>query len=138
MKKIYIACLTLSALSMTMAHPAMAQSAGLTRQQVAAETEVFLAVHDWDSLNSVWTVKPEFELPKALAAREAASALREQFLARNKWEDGLGTWAPIKGEARIFGQATSLQKQMEIDRFMLTHRFEEGSNSWISRTRTAG
>ncbi|MCV2367647.1 RNA-binding protein [Roseateles oligotrophus] len=137
MKKISIACLALSSLLISLTGPAQAQGPGLTRQQVITETELFLAVHDWDPLNSVWTEKPGFDLPKVLALREAASALREQFLALNTWNDSLGTWAPVQGAPRLVNQIISAQMQMETDRFMLTHRFEEGSSKWVSRSRPA-
>ncbi len=128
--------LLLSALLISLTAPTLAQAQVqgkvLSRQQVIQETESYLAMHDWDSLNSVWRLKPGMDLPKSPSSREAAIATREQFLQTKRWDECQRTWVPVDGAPRVLTQLGRDQMQLETARFMLTHRFDEASQQWRS------
>ncbi|MCV2369165.1 hypothetical protein [Roseateles oligotrophus] len=132
----HIPSLLLSALLISLTAPTLAQAQVqekvLSRQQVIQETEAHLAMHDWDSINSVWRLKPGMDLPKAPSSREAAIASREQFLQTNRWEENRGAWVAVEGAPRVMSRLGRHQMQLETARFMLTHRFDEASKTWRS------
>jgi hypothetical protein len=132
----HIPSLLLSALLISLTGPRLAQAQVqervLSRQQVIQETEVYLAMHDWDSLNSVWRLKPGMDLPKAPSSREAAITTREQFLQTKRWDESQGAWVEVDGASRVLTQFGRHQMQLETARFMLTHRFDEASQQWRS------
>lgn len=132
----HIPSLLLSALLISLTAPTLAQAQVqekiFSRQQVIQETEAHLAMHDWDSLNSVWLLKPGMDLPKEPSSRETAIASRAQFLQTQRWDERQGAWVAVDGAPRVLTQVGRQQMQLETARFMLTHRFDEASKTWRS------
>lgn len=120
----------LATLLIALAAPSLAQEPALSRQQVVAETEVFLALHDWDTLNTTWRLKPGMDLPSDSAAREAAIAKREQFLKAHRWDEGQGAWVAVENASPAAAQLGGHHAKLNVDRFMLTHRFDASSQQW--------
>lgn len=131
MKKTFALLATALALAFSMT-PAQAQ--GLTREQVKMDRDAFLALMRWDELTGMWVLRSGMEPPKGVMSRAEVIAMRDQFLRMNVYDDTVGTWVPMKAP-RDMSTLTREQVNMETLRFLMTHRYDEQRNEWVSKSR---
>lgn len=112
--------------------PGHAQS--LTREQVKMDRDAFLALMRWDETTGMWVLKSGIEPPKGVLSRAEVIAMRDQFLRMNVYDDSTGAWVPLKAP-REMSTLTRDQVNMETLRFLMTHRFDESRNDWVSKAR---
>lgn len=113
---------------------APAQAQGLTREQVKMDRDAFLALMRWDELTGMWVLRSGMEPPKGVMSRAEVIAMRDQFLRMNVYDDTVGTWVPMKAP-RDMSTLTREQVNMETLRFLMTHRYDEQRNEWVSKSR---
>lgn len=131
MKKTFVVLWAAIALAFSVA-PAQAQ--GLTREQVKMDRDAFLSMMRWDELTGMWVLKSGIEPPKGVMSRAEVIEMRDQFLRMNVYDDSVGTWVPIKAP-RDMSTLTREQVNMETLRFLMTHRYDERRNEWVSKSR---
>lgn len=131
MKKTFALLATALALAFSMTP---AQSQGLTREQVKMDRDAFLALMRWDELTGMWVLRSGMEPPKGVMSRAEVIAMRDQFLRMNVYDDTVGTWVPMKAP-RDMSTLTREQVNMETLRFLMTHRYDEQRNEWVSKSR---
>lgn len=121
------------ALALSCAAPSV-QAQGLTREQVKMERDAFLAMMRWDELTGMWVLRQGMEPPKGVMSRAEVIAMRDQFLRMNVYDDTVGSWVPVKAP-RDMSTLTRDQVNMETLRFLMTHRYDEQRNEWVSKSR---
>jgi len=99
-----------------------------SRMAAFMDRDVFLSMHRWDEMTGMWVVKSSMELPKGIMPRAEVMAMAEKFIVTNTWNVNHGNWEPSSAR-----KLTAEEMRVEMNRFMMTHQFDESTGAWVSK-----
>ena len=107
----------------------------MSREQMKADRNAFLATHEWDEMQGNWVPKPGTAAPSAAStlSRADVKAQRDAFLKANKFDEQCICWKPISGAGRDLSTMSRDEVKSETAEFMRTHTFDEASGKWVEK-----
>jgi hypothetical protein len=107
------------------------------RKESKAAVAEFVKTHEYDHFNQEWHAKgggpPMATPPAQLRSRAEVKAERDEFLAKNRWDQPSGRFVPISGPPRELSTMSRDQVRQETDMYLRTHYYDEVTDTWMEK-----